>query len=939
MTAYSFGNRWVGIVGLGTPPPPEPLHKMALRLRQKALTRKVRIDKTLFVRVDPLLDSLAEIRLRAVISGLEGRSQECLQIERMVRSGRKPKFRPWLQEELIRMHAAERTERRSVAKDQNRSTQQKSTGSKSLPEARIVPTEWANSYPQAPDSPWLPPASPSLLDDLRKLAPNLDEGALQWVRWSCLHRSYLYESIPESPISGEALDLLAELGKGWLRSALLDRVRTRRGDFTSGADVSAALIGLTAARAALGAWVTATDSAFYGKGEASLMAAGKRSVAPDTVALQILGALSLVTASQAPADRLLDLISFEPEPPEPDWITLVFERKREPKFTRTETGPDHNKLYTVTLELDGFVVSGTGESVKVAKKQAARSYVLRHMPRLIPATPTRPLMLPKPLPYRRNMPQHELARDWAQKAFEVADPGLMSQALTHRSWIQENRSLVSEAGQRHYGTLATEGSVALPNLIRHHYVLHTLDASFRVPASTVISPAVSREVVAELFDRMPVAEAVLCSKGMSLTLEIKEDVTQAIVAAAWRANGDLLMERQPEPIAEWVRSFTAAPHPVNQLEMYCARIQAEYSVDFEERGPEHLSEYRATIVFDIDTRPRWRGGWRSTKISAKQSAADDVLSFLLGKKQSEFANSPEAGQTLLRLTLLAELRAIDPDHVHARKEIVAGRLGVDLLAAGAYSNFERWAQARSWLLRSSGSAVADRLTRYYEGVLKQQRREAVRHWIVEHLPSRGIEIADTAQRFHSWQESASPGRLSLLEELLPAIQDPDPTGTVLLYVELRAHDIAAQADLPLESVHSADETGQTLSLRLPGAELAAALEPVAKLVDSIVGGVAWAQEPQAVSVTLTPTPTLKDPVYRAGIEAVQRALQDPWLDQTHSALHSFLTLADRILNNTPNPTPDQLDELVSAEHSLLPQLRRVGPAVAPDPSKDTGEPQ
>ena len=74
MTAYSFGNRWVGIVALGTPPPPEPLHKMALRLRAKLLSRTVSLDSTVALPIDALLQSLARLRVRMAISGQDARS-------------------------------------------------------------------------------------------------------------------------------------------------------------------------------------------------------------------------------------------------------------------------------------------------------------------------------------------------------------------------------------------------------------------------------------------------------------------------------------------------------------------------------------------------------------------------------------------------------------------------------------------------------------------------------------------------------------------------------------------------------------------------------------------------------------------------------------------------------------------------------------------------
>lgn len=92
MTAYSFGNRWVGIIALGTPPPPEPLHKMALRLRAKLLSRTVSLDRTVVVPVDTLMQSLARLRMQLTVSGQDARSQECLEMERKFRAGRTPYY-------------------------------------------------------------------------------------------------------------------------------------------------------------------------------------------------------------------------------------------------------------------------------------------------------------------------------------------------------------------------------------------------------------------------------------------------------------------------------------------------------------------------------------------------------------------------------------------------------------------------------------------------------------------------------------------------------------------------------------------------------------------------------------------------------------------------------------------------------------------------------
>lgn len=55
MTTYSFGNRWVGIIALGEPDPPEPLHKMAIRLMQESQTPRIAVSQGLSVPAGELL--------------------------------------------------------------------------------------------------------------------------------------------------------------------------------------------------------------------------------------------------------------------------------------------------------------------------------------------------------------------------------------------------------------------------------------------------------------------------------------------------------------------------------------------------------------------------------------------------------------------------------------------------------------------------------------------------------------------------------------------------------------------------------------------------------------------------------------------------------------------------------------------------------------------
>lgn len=927
MTAYSFGNRWVGIVALGTPPPPEPLHKMALRLRAKLLSRTVSLDKNLTVPVDTLLQSLARLRVRMTVSGQDSRSQECLDLERKFRAGRTPVLRPWLKNALLEVHAPH--ESPPAAATKVRPPTSRPAAAPTVPKEHIIATGWVQSYPQAPFSPWVPPAPPRLLHDLQKMDLVLDENALLWVRWACLHSSYLYESVPDSPISAAVLDLLSTLGRGWMRLAMLERIRSQRGDLTTNVEVSGALASDHHARTLLGAWVDEIQAAFYGTGEATLIASGSRSSAPESVAMQILGALALVTASQAPADALLERVSFTPPTPEPDWGTVLNSAlKRQPEIIRSSTGPDHDKTFTVTVIANGLSASATGRSVKAARKAAARSYVLQYLPHAAPAAATgraRPSRAPRA--YRGDFPQHERAVRWAQQAFEVADVALMSQALTHRSWVYENQAVVTAANQRDYGALATEGSEVLTTLVRHHYVLQTLSTLSRLATTGATNPAVTREVVVSLFHAMPVEAGVLRSKGMpQLSLDVKEDVAQAIAAAAWRANGDLLMERQPLTVANWIRAFEPPADSSTQLQRYCARLKVGYDVDYERRGPDHQSQLRATIIFDVDGSPRCRGVWCTGKTLAKQAAAAAVLDWVLGHDEASAA--PRGDRlVLLRALFLAELRTIDPERrVQAGTDIVAGTLGVDLLAAADYAGYLGWARTRSQLILGSGTAIATRLQAFYEAVLTQHRRAAVRQWSVQNTLFHGAEVLPPRidEHVRAWQSGPSAGRLALLEDLLTMFRRTDPTTATVEYVQRQAQTIAATAGVRLETERSSDSAGQSVTLHLPGAQWSDAFEPVVEIVDSIVGGVIWAREAEVVSVTIPTMPNVADPISHAGLDAVQHVWRDPWLDRVRDALTDVLLLVEYLPESADELSSSQIEELVRAERTLMMCLREHG---------------
>ena len=439
MTAYSFGARWVGIVAMRDSPAlvPEPLHKMAERLRRRAVSRQVRVGKEASLPASTMLQRLPGIRTRYLLAGNPARAAECLAVERALRAGENPRLRPWLQRELTKPPGTRPRQRPN--RPRPRRSEATSRTERQQPATDVRETGWSTSYPQAPESPWLPHMPSVLTGALEACGTALDSGAEQWVRWALVHRSYLYESIPDGQLTAGALELLGMLGRSWMRLGMLEHVRGARGDFVSNDHVSRVLAQDAQARSAISAWLLAAGGGNFGRGEKTLVDAG-RSRSAEAVAMQLVGALSLTAGTPAPALALLRAADFEAREPDPDWVQLVrAAAKAEPEFTRSESGPDHQKVFTVVVSAGGKSAAGSAPSVKVARAAALRAWVHEHARHAIPSRRLAKKASASPQPYPNASPAHRSAVKWAGRAFEADAPGLFAQALTHRSWTYENQ--------------------------------------------------------------------------------------------------------------------------------------------------------------------------------------------------------------------------------------------------------------------------------------------------------------------------------------------------------------------------------------------------------------------------------------------------------------------------------------------------------------------
>lgn len=282
---------------------------MAKRLRQAALTKRVSVTARQSVSVDSYIHALVKVRSRAVAAGQSSHVDECLAVERRIRSGHDPQPTPWVHKKLADYFAPLLTPTQAKPQSQPAPTPpapRRDSGKKTGSGRKgILDTGWSNAYPSLPSTIELPDLSPELYQLLERSKVPMTPDALNWIKLACLHPSYLYENSPDPSITGSTLAILDAIGRHWIRVAAFERIREIRGEFSSSADCSKAMTAITRIAADIGRWLQDQDSVHLGKGELLAARAGKRTKASSVVACQVAGACALVTASQTPVNELL----------------------------------------------------------------------------------------------------------------------------------------------------------------------------------------------------------------------------------------------------------------------------------------------------------------------------------------------------------------------------------------------------------------------------------------------------------------------------------------------------------------------------------------------------------------------------------------------------------------------------------------------------------
>jgi ribonuclease III len=207
---------------------------------------------------------------------------------------------------------------------------------------------------------------------------------------------------------------------------------------------------------------------------------------------------------------------------------------------------------------------------------------------------------------------------------EFADPGLLAEALTHRSWCAEHEETVPNERLEFLGD-AVLGLVVADHLFRLQGSMPEGDLAMSRAA------VVSTEALAEVASGLGLGEAIRLGKGEAATggrakRSILADAMEAVIGAVYvdaglEAARLVVIPMLASRLAGAVAGPGEADHKTRLQEASARRFGQVPRYEVEGSGPDH--DRRFTAVVRIDGQERGRGRGRSKK-EAEQAAAREA---------------------------------------------------------------------------------------------------------------------------------------------------------------------------------------------------------------------------------------------------------------------------------------------------------------------------
>lgn len=765
MPAYSGGNRWVGVLALGPVPVPPALHQMAQR-RAAGLTAKrthIALDgRTISAKTAQ--KALSDLGVVLGVHGDMARVAESFALARSVGQGKAEtgSWPQWARNAVLRYSANPTAFNRSQKYDLNRwglgltgslfksdrtqaRRQDATKGRASVVSARHVERVFDTVDVDAPTI--LDPGQ--VLDELpvsRRLTQALTEARWQpegvlrqrWLRLALTHASFRSEnwSIPQRTLLP---GMLGGLGSRWCQLFALDEFLADN-PLASPHEQSQALNSLMPLLAdQLAGRLHIPDAMLLGRGE--VLAASepsKRSSVLASVTWQVVGAMCLLDGRTAVA-RLVHrgyrsiVEAIDPDTSSVDWLVILTQHNESGvTWTYDSSGPDHQLVHrAVVTDRRGRSGSGSGASKRSARQAAAESFVRRYLPdvakvRVRTRKPEeRSTSLAKARTYSGVGVAHENAIQDLRRNFELppAAARLLTQALTHSSWVYENNALVLSAGQRDYAALSRLGAVVDDALVAHDQVVRIASTTLAPTEdeARIMSPAEAR--LWDLFRDFRLEAGLLIGAGIrDVQLpSIGAGAMQAVLAVAWKYRRDGLLMRRPSPLNEWLRVPNAPHDETTALQYMCAQFKINYEPELRARGVDHEKQFICLLRFEDMGGGDFvvKGSAGTSKSDAKRRVAAVVLAAIEGISDSQVPENAALTRFLVRKQI-AGVATVDP-----HRALLRGWLGVSLIASADIPAFERWAASAENVTGPLGDDQLARLRSYYERCLLTSRQRSL----------------------------------------------------------------------------------------------------------------------------------------------------------------------------------------------------------------------
>lgn len=913
MTAYSFGNKWMGIIALKESPlgEQEPLHRMAARLnQQQRVGPRFMLSPTLSLDRRHILELMRSAEFKALLRGDNWAVQKYQEREAELRDGSTTNPEDWMKRELN----AEFAKKRNAAKHVDEPSDVATGSITALSRISQVPVDEE-----------LPALNETLKKWLMNIGLPVSPVAEIWLRWACLHSSYLFESQSLRPLmSARVLSLLEALGNRWLKVALVDSFRdTHEGRYSS-AEISKVAASMGQINRALSAKILKIGCAHLGTGEERNLITQPNARSIDAVSFQIVGALCLSLDSFSPAQKIINLFNDIPLGT-PDWRTLLVQiAKKDPKFEVEGYGPDHERFYRAKVTIDAKSAVGAAQSKKKAQSDAARNFIQKYHPDVQDPAHHRANMVQKPAGlYSCHLPKHMKCVNNLASIFAVEAKPLISQSLTHSSWTHENQKFVRDAHQQANNSLATEGAFVLDALACHSFTLSHCLKTGNSADDDLIFVAPPKDQIVDLahafgLDRgLLLGHTELRNSHDKAKDSIVENALQALIGAVWRVDPGGLLRRRPKHLTDLLETFDSSLDPSTQFERYCSSLQIQFGTSIETRGPDHARENRAIIQLGATEDEDWVGPWRSNKKAAAGAARAELLA-LIHDFETESLSKPGSNSAVF-LGLIIK-RVVDT-YIATKKlpvrAVARRKLALNDLIEGRIDAFNDCARVHESHFVGD-SLFVEQLADLYHFALLNETEARVSRWLVKkgfslQATSGEISLGPGAKK----KPTSSLGSLAALFDMLEAtLTAPDevftflehhlaagnphlrsinehglreahlPAGSkqTLMYLIEQSLEVAAHVDSILEiSVAQVDQAFD-VALRIQGVDLPATLRDLTETAKLLVPstGITYSETDIIISI-----PKFSD-TNSALTSAAATAFEKVVADQSWFKLHANL---------------------------------------------------